>query len=251
MFTIAPQGSDFFIACEVSGGRYEFMAAPTPPEDPASASQTTQYSVDGEQGEFHHNPLHDMESLWWLAVYFLFHREVISGSESKKPQSEDDLRAQHNNARRLFEDKVERSKALWKQGQFKSYVESLHGDVYKVGRSLDRARRTLVKAYETLEMGTETVTLSFEKIVRKGVHSEFEGIFRDAVTLVEGVRIRPLTVLPEKQPSIKTTLEGSSKPSGVTSLAKRVHDVDIASAIHDHDLLDRTPAKRRKGDMAE
>lgn len=62
-----PQGTDLFMAAEVASGAYNFV-----PEDM-------------EQPMWTHNALHDVESIWWIALWAIF----TFRPETVKPQRSD------------------------------------------------------------------------------------------------------------------------------------------------------------------
>ncbi len=91
---VISQGTTNFVAAEVQSQAYEFR-----PRDPIRflpfldtsgiASHVRETSVDSNicseiahrgtvLSPFRYNPLHDLESLWWIAVYFVFTTEVLN-----------------------------------------------------------------------------------------------------------------------------------------------------------------------------
>ena len=89
---------------------------------------------------FRYNPLHDLESLWWNAAYFLMSRTLVfdeedgSDSEYDLEAEEEDRRGQLASLRTLFIDWGGRSWAMQMEGGFYHELDSLH-PFMQIGRA--------------------------------------------------------------------------------------------------------------------
>ena len=109
-------------------------------------TDVTEYS----QPKFRYNPLHDMESLWWIAIYFTFKREVNDGADPlHKPQA---LRAQHAFAMDIFHGDHDRKHSLLLgQINLMDKLQYLHPVMRPLGKMLEGLRRRLLAAYYDAE----------------------------------------------------------------------------------------------------
>ncbi|EEB89266.1 hypothetical protein MPER_12653 [Moniliophthora perniciosa FA553] len=80
-------GTPHFIACEVERGKYLFQPDPAMPID----AQSVMYQGSGNTATtelnlptvpFRFNYLHDLESVWWILVYFVF-TKIPAGTRTK------------------------------------------------------------------------------------------------------------------------------------------------------------------------
>ena len=95
---------------------------------------------------FRYNALHDLESLWWVAVYFLVKRRVVD--ETQDPPSPEDMVAlapQCRLASQLFDEKhPERLGTLTVDGILVDHARILHPSVHRIAILLDRLREGLL-----------------------------------------------------------------------------------------------------------
>lgn len=104
-----------------------------------------------------YNPLHDMESLWWIAVYFVLKRQVYT----KTPRDQDEHVSQEQRmyASKLFWGELESDRlgAMTVDGSFYVHARPLHPAIQPVVDSLEKLRRLLVQAYETVEQDPPSI----------------------------------------------------------------------------------------------
>ncbi|KAF7790435.1 hypothetical protein EIP86_001390 [Pleurotus ostreatoroseus] len=101
---------------------------------------------------FRYNALHDLESLWWVAVYFLIKRRVVD--ETQDPPTAEDLAAlgpQCRLAHQLFEGNEGRIHTVTALGTFAGHGRKLHPSLHRVAILLDQLRQELFTAYVTQE----------------------------------------------------------------------------------------------------
>lgn len=120
---------------------------------------------------FRYNPLHDLESLWWVAVYFLVTRDVTSiGGEPPAERSVSDINAQRQWAEDIFWIGGNRRLPILRTGYFflDKVIPCLHPSLIQLAWEIEAARQYLVGAYDSAE---ENVDVKFE--CAKGIHHMF------------------------------------------------------------------------------
>ncbi|KAJ3557293.1 hypothetical protein NM688_g1550 [Phlebia brevispora] len=156
----------FFMAVEVRQRNYRFFdneeRGQTPMErDPArghaeqhtarvgqstDTSKTPRRSEEANLRPFRYMKLHDIESVWWIAVYLLFYRGI---HPDDRPE---DLRElQDSIAAAMFENTEVRSDVFHLGKQFASYIDKLHPSVQSAGYVLESIRVKLNEAYKETE----------------------------------------------------------------------------------------------------
>ena len=114
--------------------------------------------TDSSHPPFDFNPLHDVESLWWLLGYYVLEwaqKEALEGSEDERENIRlSKLRAY---AFKLFNDPLERQKAVCNAGKFASIIGCLRGDVRRAGQALEEFRQQLVTCFANSEKDSYTI----------------------------------------------------------------------------------------------
>ena len=135
---------------------------------------------------FHYNPLHDLESLWWIAAFFLFKRDVVLDEEEAcQPAELARRQAQARDAENLF--KISRSTLLSKYAVFPAILSSLHPSVQPIGRRLEELRKDLMETYRSAEEDPSTIMHT----VADGLHARFRCAFAD---ILANLRTKPVSV---------------------------------------------------------
>ena len=148
----------------------------------------------GAPTPFRYNPLHDLESLWWIAAFFLFKRDVALDEEDAcKPAERTRRQAQTIAAENLFN--ISRSTLLADFPVFPTVLTSLHPSVQPIGRRLEDLRKELVETYRNAEKDPSTITHT----VADSLHARFRREFADIVTTL---RTKPVAV--ESLPFVST-----------------------------------------------
>lgn len=101
--------------------------------------------------QFHHNPLHDLESIFWIAAYFLF-KAGGRGAEAAA------IARQQKATRELFYDKNQRSSCIHDSTHFIRVVRNLHPSVQPAGFCLDAWRSELVDTFHSAEKDCLRIT---------------------------------------------------------------------------------------------
>ena len=130
---------------------------------------------DSEDMPFYYNPLHDMESIWWIGSWILFcHRD-------KSIQSDADLQAaQHQiqDVQLLFPRTLksfDRFDKFSKKKKFQDGFHSLPKSFLTHAKQLEKVRVTLIRRYAEAEAGTELNEDTFANI-----HEDFTSLMEDA-----------------------------------------------------------------------
>ncbi|KAI0943406.1 hypothetical protein AcW1_002575 [Taiwanofungus camphoratus] len=158
-------GTADFIAVEIDSQKYLFQSQPdedssSGSDDDSGTSQVSEnqssssaLSTDSSKGEdirFRYNPLHDLESVWWVAVYFLIKKKVVRDS-GEDPAYKEDLATQMAYASQLFYGK-ERLAALGHDKVFSKMLYCLHHPIVrKFGQVLEKIRQKLTRRYRKAE----------------------------------------------------------------------------------------------------
>ncbi|KAF7795020.1 hypothetical protein EIP86_006164 [Pleurotus ostreatoroseus] len=164
-------GTHYFMAYEVDNGAYMFIPSahniPAVREDHDESAMLKENAERMKRGEpllspprhllahgpesaipqlpsFRYNHLHDLESLWWIAVYFVVHQIPDGGTDQ-------DSRRQRRIARGLFWNGSKRFNVLKCLGYFEDEMRSLHSSLHRIAQYVEEARRVLVSGYWSLE----------------------------------------------------------------------------------------------------
>lgn len=175
-----------FMAVEIKRGKYRFKTDNTTSEPSvavhalrdnmatrrrgnlAETGRLTQMSRDTVEPQFpatitttpdndhpiRYNPLHDLESLWWIAVYFLLKRETVSdGVVHPTAQKIED------SVHELFTSGSDRH-SFFTSGEIMELSTHVHPKLSSAVIILNKIRVGLVNAYTTLERNlTQDVTV--------------------------------------------------------------------------------------------
>lgn len=136
-----------------------------------------------------HNVLHDMESLWWTAVYFLFYRKITRSRKTHPHQPYDDLFLQERHGISLFEKYYPRDRAFRRTGVFRDYALCLHPSLQPIGAVLNLLRMRLIQSYIDAEEDVSTIGTHSAK----SLYRDFLRIFKRVTEIRElhGLRIGP------------------------------------------------------------
>ncbi|KAF7790466.1 hypothetical protein EIP86_001421 [Pleurotus ostreatoroseus] len=126
-------------------------SSPTPPPRPRPTWAESMALMDDPMPEFRYNPLHDMESLWWNAIYFTLNREIHEYAGEPLSTSPDRRSAQQLSARKLFYQLEGRLLALKFNGILRQRLGCLHPILKDVGNILEEMRLSLRTAYTEAE----------------------------------------------------------------------------------------------------
>ena len=103
---------------------------------------------------FRYNPLHDLEALWWMSVYFAAGRAVVDDGTGRMLSEEENARQiqkQLESFPRLFCKLGIRLDIMSRAGRFAEEMQSLYPSVLCFWRPLESARSSLAYAYRWVE----------------------------------------------------------------------------------------------------
>lgn len=105
-----------------------------------------------------YNPLHDLESLWWVAVYFLFKREVLPHVSDAEPRNGGevanwDREKQRKSADAIFHNSDSRYLIIMRNSGYfhQEFLPVVHPTMGPVGSILEDLRNDLVDRYLEVE----------------------------------------------------------------------------------------------------
>ncbi|KAF9807203.1 hypothetical protein IEO21_08318 [Rhodonia placenta] len=168
-------GTRSFMAVEVYDLQYNFLSRPQevkakeakPPPNVAASNRVALNRIKAlKRGNpskivnivkkivpivpFRYNPLHDIESLWWVAIYFVFNRSVVKvGGES--PSMDASQRGRYSSQKDytvlLATSPHARYKALGAEANLHQQIIYLHAAIREIAYYLDEIRMRLVSCY--------------------------------------------------------------------------------------------------------
>ena len=151
-----------FMSIEVATRSFLFV----PPERVLSFDELDEYIRARRQGvrtaqtevPFFHNHLHDLESLWWVAVWVVFYNYFSEGTSSRDRPSFtlQDAEDQLNLACILFPpflDSITRQLGFQYAESFRVTCDQLPGNKRVICGGLDLLRRLLISHYTVIEAG--------------------------------------------------------------------------------------------------
>lgn len=117
-------------------------------DGPVPSSLEDEYKVP----PFQYNPLHDLESLWWVAVYFVVMRETVRPDDDPSSDpAESVTQSQQEYARELFSDYRTRFWTVSDHGRFLQDAKVLPAHTNKLVLALEKLRQYLRNAYSKWE----------------------------------------------------------------------------------------------------
>jgi hypothetical protein len=171
------QGTMNFMSIEVA--RQQFLFHPEPGTSSSEldklASLTAQDVGTAPRAQastdvrFFHNHLHDLESLWWIAVWVVFYNNFSQRRPSHDPPSLtlEDVQRQLKQAKTLFPSMLHstlRRDGFQKSESFQEACETLPANKKAFCERLDALRRLLISHYSVIEAKyPESVDLSSSK----------------------------------------------------------------------------------------
>src|SRR5712671_5480932 len=178
------------MSIEVAAHRFLFRPDPEPSstefdkvmdqdEGTAQTEGTTQTKVP-----FFHNHLHDLESLWWVAAWVVFHNHFSERRTSRGSSifTLGDVEVQLDTARDLFPHSLEsitRRNAFQTPDFFNEISERLPNNKKAICDRLNILRRLLIKDYETIEAGYASVDPSPSD---DDIYDKFTRVFSKSTT---------------------------------------------------------------------
>lgn len=155
--------------------------------------------------QLRYNPLHDLESLWWIAVYFVLQREIQSPTPD--PLADEDGASWDREQQRKWADGVFYSNDFRcpimltpESGYFHTNVRPVvHPAVRPIVDILEDLRQDLLRRYTEVEKDLASVDFT----CADGLHERFMDSFfdiEDLIHLTEDVSLVPLAAPPSLIP---------------------------------------------------
>jgi hypothetical protein len=160
------QGTMHFMSVEVAA--HDFLFTPQQRVSMANLEQQDENPAQaGQTGiPFTHNHLHDLESLWWVAVSFLFYHHISKENNSKEKNSKEkssvpsvtfhDTEQRIELAQTLFPpsgDLATRQHIFQNLNAFQEKYRKLPTEHHQFGARLDFLRKHLINKYQDVEAG--------------------------------------------------------------------------------------------------
>jgi len=149
------QGSVHFTAVEVASGQYLFSSEDSALQETMDwLLQEADSKVNPKERPeriFLHNPLHDYESVWWIATWALFRCQPKSfeseESEDRRMCAMEEIFGNH------------RTTVMVVSGPFRNYKESLPDALHPLFDTLEVFRGVLTAAYRDYEKSFDGSTI--------------------------------------------------------------------------------------------
>lgn len=143
------------------------------PPTPESLKTPPKCSTPKHYAVFRHNPLHDLESMFWIAAYFL----IKTGGKDAEAAA---IARQQDATRELFYNDVQRCSCMKDSTYFIHVVQTLHTDMQPAGFCLDAWRSKLANAFYSAEKDCSCITCA----VADSLHESLSCTLRRIAKLV-------------------------------------------------------------------
>lgn len=188
---------------------------------------------------FHYNALHDLESLWWIAVYFIVNKQVIVDGEPQRP-----TKTHIDQAKKIFHGGEHRLRILSGPTEFNSIIQQLHPSVQEIARQLNHLRKDLVSAYFQAEQDLCAIDHTVGAALVRSFASDFVDIsqrLRDS-----DITVRPLRYAITDQPKSEIAT-GFKRARGVSTKEDMltISEEEESSPASDHTYIQAARAIKK------
>ena len=166
---------------------------------------------------FFHNHLHDLESLWWVAVWVVFHNHI---SEAEPSFTLPDAKRRLDQTRKLFpptSDNTTRRNGFQTQAFLKTCA-GLPNDRKAIYKSLDHLRHFLIDDYESIEARYPFIDLNASQV---DIYGMFTKIFTTIKTHSDGLVLYSIPAIYATLLNPKRPRSESTNDTGVVQKAAR------------------------------
>lgn len=192
----------------------------------------------GAQFTWFYNPLHDMESIFWLMLYFITNKDIVLGAPIERmdcfdfaAETEDDRRrrilAHWNFGLTLFSSRQGRERVIGSQGVLSKHLltNPLHPAITPLADILCRLRNALTNHYFTIERNPPSIHHNSGQ----EVHDAYAALLQDAVAHLQivpfEVEVRSLRGAVEALPkSCQQERVDQTSKSVISTGSKRVRE---------------------------
>ncbi|KAI0345493.1 hypothetical protein BDW22DRAFT_1352969 [Trametopsis cervina] len=264
-------GTLYFMALEVRYHRYRFLPDEGPIVSEAAQGDNSTFKIGSRRAPkprapmpdaidrkiskaapFKHNPLHDIESLWWLLVFLTMTRKVVvEGSDSKT------FGDQYAYYSPIFTEQLKRVDALTLPQTFIAGQQHIHPAMDTAIRALEHARLVIVNAYRNAEKNVDGI----DHTAGDSVCGSLYNIFLRAANTYDGrdvelKKIRPSVKDTPELPAATVLAHATTVDLGTVAMKRpRDHDldrveVDDALFRQEHEIRKRTKKASSEADVA-
>lgn len=219
MMTLAFKGTEDFMAVEVRAQRFLFLpqksekslrdgiVRPTAIDIPVKRAPISATPGDQTVGPYtwFYNPLHDMESIFWLMLYFITNKDIVLGAPIERmdcfdfaAETEDDRRrrilAHWNFGLTLFSSRQGRKDVIGTQGVLSDHLlrNPLHPAIAPLADILCRLRNALTNHYFTIERNPPSIHHNSGQEVHDAYAALLQNAFAHLQTVPFEVEVRSL-----------------------------------------------------------
>lgn len=260
------QGTADFMAGEIESQLYRFLPGLTPPTTPVDSQkqprQIPKYPsiIDSYEASTHrddepiitpairYNPLHDLESLWWIAVYFIVKHEVFDPTD---PETEGQFASatQWKYAADLFDTNSLKRITFEIPFHFLTHTSCLQPVILPIITRLENMRCSLIYRYHQAERNLDTIDRNTGGQLYQMFYSIFQGVAQ--AKRFKNVFIRPFTpydvVRKAKWPKVDDVDPGEPIPKSSFKRARSQPDEDSEAPDQHPDNVElNREAKRRR-----
>lgn len=223
--------------------RFQAVLAKAKPQDPdvlpvlkmeaeKKLSKAMKKVQDSEANStpFRYNPLHDIESLWWLALFLLLAGTIVDvGADSPSITDSQDA-AQQRLSEQLFCDRRFRMSTFINERGLRPYLSTLHPRVAEIGAQLEEMRSDFIQAFRQAE---KDMTKPIPFLLPSSI---YEGIEELLKTIVERLAVD----------DVQITVDEKARRRLRERIQKQNDDAALAEAAQNEHPEDAPPAKKRK-----
>lgn len=179
---------------------------------------------------FRYNPLHDIESLWWLALFLSLAGTIVyAGADSPGITDSQDA-AQQRLSEKLFCDPKIRINTFINERGLRPFLLTLHPRVAEIGAQLEEMRSDLTQAFSQAEKDmTKPVPFLLPS-------STYEGVEELLKTIIKRLAVD----------DVQVTVDEKSRRRLRERIQKQQDVAAPAEAAQNSNSEDARPAKKRK-----
>ena len=221
------------MALEVALQEYMFMPHLTDPDHIKSIMRRKATRDRAEPVPFTYNPLHDLESIWWIATFLIFHYFTVDGH---------DRRLLNIDVDKLFStsELASRIAAFTSPTRYRQMVDHLPAQLQQHGEQLDLVRELLVLAYRSAEATPDINQAAFDSSLYEVLKEVFCELRDDPASLAACVNDTMKQTLADEHEEVNKNLgDDESSP-----LARKRKVVNKQTSIGD--AMPRRSTRLRK-----
>lgn len=181
---------------------------------------------------FRYNPLHDMESLWWVALFLLLAGTLVDAGPNSADTTNDQKVAQQRLSEQLFCDKAFRINAFITDETLQSHLFSLHPRIAEIGIQLEKMRSHLTQGFRQAE---KNITKPIPFALPPSLYQKIQNLFRK---IIDSLAADNVLVAVDEKSCRRLREEIRKQKEGDAAAAE--------TAQTESDTEDAPPAKRRK-----